>query len=418
MKPVVIKFRFTSLVMLGLILFLYSCSNDDSDPVFTVSGKVINEDGYGISDTKVFITGTNEPKTTGADGTFAVNGVTAPYELSMASGNFGYLYKGLTTFTPQLLAIGSDATTNSASLTVVIPSMTAGQQCRILFTDDANVQSDGGIIRFPKDSTTLQVYWSGAASITGKIIVLIYTVAGDAIIHYDKYGELDNYTINNAGVQRQIFTASDISVVPGNATVTGSIVPPADYNYLKSNLIINFGNRGSSFSGEVLYQITGNTFSYLVPTGLTTTPVISIMGMGSGSDHRQTYKTRVVNIPSSENVVSLETATELISPPDNESNINFNTNFTFTPGTGTGVNVVLFKGHGNIFHVFTTASTVNLPDFSNLGLEFSTSSFYNWEIYKFNTFTGIDQFVSSGIHFDPDYVSFTLSELRSFTTAP
>ena len=418
MNTGVITLRLTSLKMLCFILLIYSCSNDDSVPIFTVSGKVINENGNGIPDTKVFISGTNEPTTTGADGTFTVNGVTAPYDLSMASGNFGYQYIGLTTFTPQLLAIGSVPTSNSAALTVVIPPMTAGQLCRVLFTDETNIQNGGGLIRFPKDSTTFQVLWSGAASITGKIILLIYTAAGDAIIHYDKYGELDNYTINNAGVQRQTFTASDISVVPGNATVTGSVIPPADYDDLKSKLIINFDNGGSSFGGEVLYEITGNTFSYIVPTGLTTTPVISIMGMGSGSDTRQTYKTSVVNIPSSENVISLETATELISPPDNESNINFNTDFTFSPGTGTGVNVVLFKGHGNIFHVFTTASTVKFPDLSKLGLEFSASSFYNWEIYKFNTFTGIDRFVSSGIHFDPDYVSFTLSELRSFTTAP
>jgi len=404
--------------MLCFILLIYSCSNDDSEPVFTVSGKVINENGYGIPDTKVFISGTNEPTTTGADGTFAVNGVTAPYDLSMASGNFGYLYKGLTTFTPQLLAYGSGATSNSAALTVVIPSMTAGQLCRILFTDGANVQSYDGFIRFPRDSTTFQVYWSGAASITGKIIVLIYTAAGDEIIRYDKYGELDNYTINNAGVQRQTFTASDINVVPGFETVTGSVEPPANYDNLKSELLIKYGTEGSSFRGIGLYQLSGNTFSFIVPTGLTTTPVISIMGMGSGSDHRQTYKTRVVNIPSSENVISLETATELISPPENESNIDFNTDFSFSPGTGTGVNVVLFKGHGNIFYVFTTASTVKFPDLSKLGLEFSASSFYNWEIYKFNTFTGIDRFVSSGIHFDPDYVSFTLSELRSFTTAP
>ena len=424
MKLEISTLRLTSLLMLGFILFMYSCSNDDNDPVSpapttnTVTGKVINEIGNGIPNTTVFITGTNEPTTTGADGSFAISGVTAPYDLIMVSGNFGFQYKGLSTFTPQLLAIGPASTSNSATLTVVIPAMTAGQQCRAYFTDGVNVQSVSAPIVFPAVTKTFSVSWPSGASITGKIIVLIYTVSGTIISHYDKYGEIANYTINNGGVQTQTFTSSDITVVPGNAIVTGSISSPANYNVSGSALLIKFGNAGSPLSGSGLYQIAGNTYSYNVPTGLTTAPVISVEGVGTGPNNIQTFKAGTVTVPSTGNVIILESAATLSSPPNGETNINFNTNFTFSSGSGTGLNVVSFTGQGKSFYVFTTASNVKLPDLSNLGLGISASTVYNWNLIKICTFSGIDQFVSSGIYFNPGYVSESFSETRSFTTAP
>ena len=90
--------------MVGFILSLFGCSNV-RDPVFTVSGKVINENGNGVPCMKVFISCSNEPYTAGADGSFADIGVPAPNDLRMVSGNFGYQYIGFTTFTPQLLEI-------------------------------------------------------------------------------------------------------------------------------------------------------------------------------------------------------------------------------------------------------------------------------------------------------------------------
>jgi len=424
MKLEISTLRLTSFLMLGFILFMYSCSNDDNDPVSpapttnTVTGKVINEIGNGIPNTTVFITGTNDPTTTGADGSFAVSGVTAPYDLNMVSGNFGFQYKGLSTFSPKLLAIGPASTSNSATLTVVIPAMTAGQQCRAYFTDGADVHSVSTPIVFPAVSKTFSVSWPSGASITGKIIVLIYTVSGTIISHYDKYGELANYTVNNGGVQTQTFTSSEINVVPGNAIVTGSISVPANYTVSGSALLIKFGNAGSPFSGSDLYQIAGNTYSYNVPTGLTTVPVISVQGVGTGPNNIQTFKAGTVTVPSTGNVIILESAATLSSPPNGETNINFNTNFTFSQGSGTGVNIVSFTGQGKTFYVFTTASNVKLPDLSNLGLGISASTVYNWRLIKFCTFTGVDQFVSSGLFFNTGFVSESYSEIRSFTTAP
>lgn len=219
-------------------------------------------------------------------------------------------------------------------------------------------------------------------------------------------------------MQTQTFTSSEINVVPGNAIVTGSISVPANYTVSGSTLLIKFGNAGSPFSGSDLYQIAGNTYSYNVPTGLTTVPVISVQGVGTGPNNIQTFKAGTVVVPSTGNVILLESAATLSSPPNGETNINFNTNFTFSQGSGTGVNIVSFTGQGKTFYVFTTASNVKLPDLSNLGLGISASTVYNWRLIKFCTFTGVDQFVSSGLFFNTGFVSESYSEIRSFTTAP
>jgi hypothetical protein len=336
------------------------------------------------------------------------------------SGSIGLQYIALTTTTPQLLAVGTVAPSNSASLTVTIPAMITGQECRVYFTDGANVRRASSSFSFPAVSTNFTVYWVGGSSITGKIIVLIDAISGGTITSYNKYGEKTNYTLNNGGVQTQTFAASDINVVPGNATVTGSVTVPAGaYTGTMSELRIKFGNAGSTLGGSILYPIAGNTFTYNVPTGLTTTPTFFVTGSATGpSAGSFTFKGNIVSVPSTGNNVILESVSTLSSPPDAATNINISTNFTYSPGTGTGVNLVSFIGPVNTFYVFTTGTTVKIPDLSALGLGIGASAVYTWEVPRFLSYSSVDQLVTSAVNNNSIFNGETVSGSRTFTTAP
>lgn len=422
-------FKIPLLLILGCFLTISGCSSDSpvnppnpTDSTITVSGKVINSFGSGVVSATISIG--DSIKTTDANGNFSISGVKKPYDAKIiASGNRGYVYKGLTSTSPQLFANGAVVTPNSAILNVTIPAVPAGQRATIIYTDQVHVQANTNVA--PAGTTgTVNVLWSGSANLTGKIIVIYYTrnAAGN-ITGYEKYGEKSGFVLNNGGTGGATFVAADLTLNPGESNISGAQTAPAGFTSFDNSfgLIYTSPTTPTSYStNKEVDFVTTAAFNFVVPTGLPTTPQFVISGRNGIAAGGSVQKIIIPTgtLPLSGQNITFETAPGLTTPPNAATGIDTNTNFTFTTGSGTGIYEVTFLTAGKTFVVYTTSTNTNIPNLNPFGLGIGAAANYTWNVKRYNGITSTDAFVTTPLDFNSTYSSFARSDNRTFTTIP
>ncbi len=404
--------------------FLYNgCGSDTTTPVGpttgTVNGKVVDAQGNPVQGVLVAIG--NASFTTGADGNFTFNSITTPYNIKLVVSTgatpSGFMYQGITTFTPQIFAQGLTPTPSTAVLTVNIPSLGANQRAAVIFTDNALVHSSTTVSTSP---ATVNVTWQNSAPITGKVIVLYYT--GDitgAVVTYDKYGEKSNISLNNNGTSTITFAAGDLNVTPSTSTLSGTTTVPTGYTPAQTRLLIKFTTQGTPLIGIALGTgAVGPTFSFKVPGGLTSAFTIGLEATSGAATGEQTVKVATGTVGGS-NAITLETPPTLSTPVNAATGVDTTTNFTFAGGTGTGVYMLQATSTGATpkhFYVLTTSTSLTLPSFSSFGLPMGSSTAYTWVVVKIGSMSTVNDFVSSGFLNNASFNFETISQSRTFTT--
>jgi hypothetical protein len=410
--------------VLIISLSLIGCSDNTTNPPITptsnnVTGKVVDQAGTGINGATVSI-GSNIA-TTSSDGSFTINNVTAPYDakivLSSGPNPTGLMYKGVNSYTPQFLGTGLPSVPSSAVLKVTIPALGPNQRATVIYTDTGFVHVSQNILP-PAVLANLNVVWSSGANITGKILVLVYTFTAGQVSAFDKYGEKTNFVLNNGGTSNVTFTAADLSLNPGETTVSGSIALPPGYMTPNANLLLRFTNKGSVYLGaNIGNPVMSNTYSFVVPTGLPSASTIVIGGRGSGPIGEDGLKIITAAAGSSGNVITIETCPNLSTPPNMATNIDTTTNFTWSAGTGSGIYLVNYTTAGKNFYVFTSQQNTTIPSFSSFGLPIGPAVVYSWNVVRISGMT-IDQFVSAPLFNNTGFTGTSNSESRTFTSAP
>lgn len=411
------------LLLLGFFFTLSGCSDSSTNGptpggTITVAGKVVDQIGSGIVSATIVIG--DSIKTTAADGSFSISNVTSPYDIKIiAGGDNGLVYKGLTTTSPKLLGLGVSVTPNSAMLNVTLPALVANQSATVIFTDQSTVQAADNFT-FPATVANINVTWAsgGGASITGKIIVLVYTQAGGNITTYDKTGEKPQ-ALNNGGVQAVSFTAAELTTNPVESTISGSLTLPTGFTNPSNILGLKYITNASPQFASVLDDFSTAAFNYVVPTGLATTPQFVIGGGASGPLTGQNSSRYVIaTAPNPSLTIVLETPPSLTTPPDAATNIDTNTNFTYTAGSGTGIYLASIRTATRTFYVFTNSTSTKIPNLNAFGLGVGSSLAYTWNVIRINDITTTDAFVAAPLLFNTLFSATATSEQRAFTSAP
>jgi hypothetical protein len=429
-------------LMLLFTFTICSCSDDNPnqpgpDPeINTVTGKVIDEVGIGLVNVTVVIG--NQFTSTSSDGSFIIPDVTAPYDLKVVQGIVGIEYKSLTTMTPQVLGIGITEQLRQCQLTVSIPSSKfgTGKKAAVIFTDTISVQRndslDGNV---PFDTTaTFDVKWKGNSQISGKIIVMIYSVDNNGhVSQFDLYGQRLT-TLNDGSNVTIPFGENDLPVPSGNSTVSGSLSVPGGYTDATAKLSISFLNTNIYTSSTQYIQLSyigiatqldskpGPAYVLTVPSNLPTSNKLIVTGFAKSSNapgNNATTSRSINCVPgSSNNNITLETVPPLITP-NNGSTANLNTNFSHSPGSTNGIYVVTYVSYDNpqrLFYTFTSSTGSQIPDLSQYSLGIIPGKNYFWFVSQFLGVNSTDDLLSRPLVNNNNLTGTVITDAWTFTS--
>lgn len=392
-----------------------------------VNGRVSDIFGSPVSGISVIIGG--QTVTSGADGSFTMNGVSTPYDCQMLElgGNhkYGYLYKGLTTASPRLTTSSGIANVQyTSNIAVTYPNglIPAGKKVMLFYSDTTNVmycKVNAGPVN---NAITYPVQWANNNSvINGKIRALVYSVdVSDNIVSYDNYAEAE-LPITSGGQSVWQPTLGDFSLDPGEVNLLATINPPGGYSILSSKLCINFSRLTNNpyllvFTAPLISYTNTANISGLVPSGLPSNFTLNLFTSISEPSGGSGYKSTIVQTGIN-NQVTIEPAPVLNTPLNGVTGIDTNTVFNYTQGTDSGIFEVQFNGFNNTYLVYTSVLNAAIPNFSpNLLIELNTS--HNWKVTKYQGLNSVDEFVNSEFLHMTNLPGVLNSTSRTFTTAP
>lgn len=402
-------------VFLLLILILISgCSDSpvsNGTPVETkiiVNGKVLDYYGNGIENVKVII-GSQQTITNSA-GDFTISNVSAPYDIFAinTSLNLATCIYGLTITNPQIL--NSISVILGPAFKVKIPQFEAGSVGLAIFTDTSGYYS--GCVKFPPNTSMVDMLLpaNNYNILFGSVYYLQYDSSNGFI--YTKYGKKSLLYAPGSNTTLE-FLPSDLTTVPGTATVSGTIDAPPTCNGMRSELSVNFGSKNTFYirGGEVK-SIDGINFTYKVPTGLPENPEINIFAAALNPPSQKLLT--LVN-PQTGLVIRLDSVPTLLSPSFNATSVDYNTSFTYT---GSGMRHLFFS-EGELvkrFSIYTKESIAKIPDLSAYGFPLAPNQSYNWTVGSYPGVNSINNIFSEFMIHNSSIKSFTESDVSHFTT--
>jgi hypothetical protein len=340
--------------------------------------------------------------TTSADGSFSVQDVLTPYNITMILGNekIAVKYEQLTKTNPTLLFVnGFTNSNNSATITGSVPSA-SGKTTRVFFISGDKSwyttasQSNGNF--------TINANWnSSTVSYTGTLYVLRWTSGSNGLpSDYDAYGE-KQLTISNGGTFSNNNFSSGELTDPADNNITGTVMKPnSNYSISNRTLYINFGNSFTYIDSES--GSLSENLSYTVPNIAGAT-----FGVGATAKFNSrsaiTYKQ---NIAGGTNGVSIqmETPPQLSVPVNNATEVDTATTLLYSQGTGNGVNLVEVEGSSSSYpryFIFTKNNSTRIPNLAAQGLGLPSDRSYEWSVTQISPLMTVDDVASE------QYISLT-----------
>ena len=369
-----------------------------------VNGTVVNGAGEPLAGLTVHIPG-HVATVSGADGTFMLDNVVAPYDLTVADpvSNVAHTFVGLTMADPVLQPLGAllgsslEFSTNvTGSLVhatlVPIPTQHAATVC--IEGIDRAVQFGCGSVVAAASSFSLFGQWAGAASTSVRLRAVIYEVDADgeptAIVAAGTSGA---FTLTDGIVGNQDVTVTSTSSQAVVATTTS--VPPG-YTHTGRQLIAHHSDFASiSLGGSAGAALTRDV----------------IAPFFVGGDY-SLFVTAQSNVPSSGSVtiawsaglasgdsvsLSLPRPAVQVSPPDVATGITEATEFTVVnPDGGVVTHVFGPAGSGTTYVVTTAGTTASIPDLATIGLALPATSDYSWVALTLHDVTTMDAVATEG----------------------
>lgn len=404
-------------VVVIISAFLTGCTSDNTvtpPGSSTVTGKIVDFRGAGIGGATVWID--SNIATSNFDGTFSINNIEAPYNVKVVlddpPNSLGYLFEDVSTFSP-VLTVDKSGNPFQGTFNITLPPMLANQTARVSVVTD-NVFENAITVPFPSTNTILGVEWISANEVNAKIYVLVYTMAGGEIVSYEKYGEKDT-TITAGSTINYTFSNSELSLDPVEAQISGNIVMPGGYTTPNATLYLSF-SQGSIGIPSLGNSVLSNTFNFVVPTGLTTSPRLGVRASASTSEGHFTSNNFNLLAGSTNNTLNLNAAPNLGSPLENATGVNLNTDFSYSGGSGTGMYKVRLSTTGKVLYVITNNTTFRIPDFSPFGLNYTAGQTYQWYLYKYYSIGSVNDYVSTSEITNSAFTGGSLSNGRTFTS--
>ncbi len=333
--------------------------------------------------------------TTSSDGSFTVQDVLIPYNITMILGNdkIAVKYEQLTKTNPTLLFVnGFTSSNNTATITGRVPSAN-GKVTRVFF-----VSGDKSWYATASQSSgnfTINARWNGSTvSYTGKLYVLRWTNGSNGLpSEYDAYGE-KSLTISNGGTfSNNNFSSSELTD-PADNNITGTVLKPSSsYTLSERSLTINFGN-SNTFIGSESGSLSEN-MSFTVPNIAGATFGIYARAFGN-ERNANAYKQ---NISGGTNglTIQIETPPQLSIPVNNATGVDTTTTLLYNQGSGNGVNLVdISSGSSSYprYYIFTKSNSTKIPNLAAQGLGLPSDKNYGWNVTQISPLNSVDDAAS------------------------
>ena len=407
-----------ALTFVFCVASIVGCATDPVVPPTesTIHGTV--EDGSGQpAQGVIVIVGDRPAVTTGPDGSFEVDGVGTPYDVTVIQDTTdASVYMGLTRRDLQLRV--SRGMYSSAAITGVVPPA-AGARTQVFFAPSSFLASA------PADPTTgsfgLTVDWfAPEPTLTGTLYVLRWTDGGDGRPEqYDAFGSRDVFLTDQVALGNQNFTELDFTDPP-EAEISGSITIPPGHELSSVATLMRVGPGLVRLFTHSAFFAPFSSFQYTVPSVPGATfQLRSFAHLGGfGGSHVMLYRNGIVP-PATNLVLDLPEAHQIVQPDQGASDVDYSTVFQWTESSRTGIYVVSMRIHPRSFTIALSVTSTRIPDLSAYGLGLPPGAFGYWYVYKFLPFSSIDEWVGSEDWrtLEPESADIH-TENRDFTTRP
>ena len=371
-------------------------------PLAAVNGTVLDVVGEPLSGAQVRIG--SDVVITGGDGQFQFAAVPPTYDLDVVTpdatgGKVLTGYRALTSRTPEVgVAISGGAQTTSVSGSVVGTTfpLPTGQHIALADTDEY-FGFDQPTLPGAEDLTTSSFsgtgVWLVKPTFQGTIWAIQSTKPSNTTTAYNAYSRIS--TSLTAGTPASI----TVAMTPlSTATLSGTVSSiPAAAGLATVNIVFKhaadpFGH----FVGESV--TTTGAFSIATPSGGSiSVNVVTESGTSSGGIS-QSYEVWKANVPSNSTNVSLAIGTAPVfgSPANSSTGVPSNATFSWTPASPAGVHELDITCMSAKYSatIFTTGSSVQLPDTTALGATWPLTSSCTWTVTAFGT-TAVDDVVAA-----------------------
>ncbi len=414
-----IKSVLPAIVLFSLSIIHLNCDTV-TGPISNISGKVVSSNNQPVVRIKVMIG--DKSAYTSYFGTFSFSDVQFPYDVKVidSSGRNAYLFKGLSTGEITLPLSLSYYSGDNAVIKVTLPDNILKENLngKIMFTD-------GNTVNFYQDiseetSTSAIFIPVNGYSLTGKIILLIYRKDADgSILSYENYGESPSMTISPYATYYYAFDSTDISLDPGEETVTGSFTLPDGYSSTYAAFFLCFAAYTGSGSltgfGPDFSELKENPFSIKIPAGLPR-QFSTIVQSSAHSNTGSTFETFPV-YPGSSNELILNEPPLLVSPEDHEKNVNDGTVFSYSSGPQ-GIYRIRFVNQSRYaeYIIVTANNNFTFAELDQIGFGSYSNNYFRWQVEKTGPSGSMNEYVTKN---SSTLRSFQQrSDVRTFSTEP
>lgn len=405
------KIFFVLPIVIIAILSLNSCSTDPVQSIQTVNGQVGYDFGY-LQNAKVEIDG--KLTTTDDEGKFSIPDINMPYDLKVMTSNgldlmiindlsnpnpfvnfeFGY-FQTTTKMSAQIEAtLDSMPKSNQRVFSVFVPD--DGQPEVLSYYTGS---SPGNVIR-------TDAYWFGPPSVSGKLVIYIYTKAGEKILSFDKAYVKNNVVLSNNTIGNIPFNFPTAFIA--NTSVSGTV----DNQGMSVDLRMKLKFKNSITQNPLSQLIFSQNFYFIVPdsnaAGLFD---VEIEAYYSNSKYSQ----RIVK-PGTHNInIKLNDPVTLTSPDNNSIGYLNSMIYSWQPSVPAGKLYMLEMNCTTPFRrirVYTTNLQTQLPDLSTVGFSLDQAKTFSWEVFEYYGFNNMDSFFNGNFSQSPAFQGYSISESR------
>jgi hypothetical protein len=352
----------------------------------------------------VVLTTGHTPVQTGADGSFTITGVHAPYDLTLidAPNHIATVWRGLTRPDP---AIWGAASPSSSQAMVDGDVLGGGGSSGALVVVGSNGAYGATALGGGTTFTNLVVTWRLAPAIDATLVGGRYnpdlTALGTTTLHL---ASGDHPTGVTVGLSNVTTTSAPVAIT---GVATG----------MSGQAVVQIETGGQPSLGVASLTISSDgTYSLPVVSTPAMTHVLSVEAGAPGLGILSARATGLTSLPAT---VALRAPPAPLLPIPDATGVGYGTTFSWAPGEGTGVYEVGFQVVGGfVLDVIQSGTSTTLPDLSAAGIALPPSAMGSWQVTERAPYASVDALAGAGVPLDGTIETVSHEATRNFTTAP
>lgn len=354
-----------------------------------ILGRVLDRNGRAMVGATVIVKG-RPAVTAGAWGEFRVDGVVPPYDVSVVYGIRGTSYPGVQRRNPVLQLVGNDGWVQQRFVSGPVTGLTLGSGETLV----------GAVGSSANASLAASETSSGSDTFLSARLAYLGTTTPTATLHALRLQPgVDVPTIPIAygsSGPRSVFSEFPMTMAPvASASVAGTVTPLAGaITDAWVGAAANFGGGARILLGTSV--AAAPAFKFALPTGVGATADLMVAAL---TDNGRSYTLKKGIAPGSSAITinSLPVPTPT-SPAAGATGIKAGSTFSWT-GVPGAVYAVVIGG----YVVFTTSTSISLPDFVAIGAAPSSVAMSLWSVFAYEA-SSVDALLAAPVMLEAEAI--------------